>query len=126
MSTPGVEADIAGTAALFADQTRARVLMALADRRALPASVLAAEAGVTAQAASAQLARLTSAGLLDVERSGRHRYYRLASPRAAALRGGRTCYDHLAGRLGVTVTQALIDRGALVPSDGIPDGRRRD
>jgi DNA-binding transcriptional ArsR family regulator len=150
-TAPGGEADIASAAALFADPTRARVLMALGDGRALPASVLAAEAGVTPQAVSAQLARLISAGFLEVERSGRHRYYRLASPkvaaalealaplsvvtpvrslrastRAAALRGARTCYDHLAGRLGVAVTQALIDNGVLIPADGIPDGRRRD
>lgn len=148
--TPGGDLDIASVAALFADATRARVLMALSDRRALPASVLADEAGVTPQAASAQLARLQAAGLLAVERSGRHRYYRLASgqvatvlealaqlapmqpvrslrqsTRAAALRSARTCYDHLAGRLGVQLTQALIDTGALVAADGISDTRRR-
>jgi DNA-binding transcriptional ArsR family regulator len=147
---PGGDADIAGAAALFADPTRARVLIALSDGRALPASVLAAEAGVTPQAASAQLARLQDAGLLAVERSGRHRYYRLAAPqvgavlealaplaavrpvrslrqstRAAALRAARTCYDHLAGRLGVRLTQALIDREVLTPADGIRDTRRR-
>src|ERR1700678_3175690 len=81
----GGEADIASAAALFADPTRARVLMALGDGRALPASVLAAEAGVTPQAASAQLARLQEAGLLAVERSGRHRYYRLDSPQVVAV-----------------------------------------
>jgi DNA-binding transcriptional ArsR family regulator len=149
-NSPGGEADIACAAALFADQTRARMLMALGDGRSLPASVLAAEAGVTPQAASAQLARLQDAGLLAVERSGRHRYYRVAVPqvvtvlealaplaavqpvrslrqatRAAALRAARTCYDHLAGRLGVRVTQALIDRDVLAPADGIPDTRRR-
>ena len=146
----GGETDIASAAALFADPTRARVLTALSDGRALPASVLAAEAGVTPQAASAQLARLQDAGLLAVERSGRHRYYRLDSPqavavlealaplaaaqpvrslrqatRAAALRSARTCYDHLAGRLGVQVTQSLIDLDVLAPADGIPDTRRR-
>lgn len=146
----GGEADIASAAALFADPTRARVLMALGDGRALPASVLAAEAGVTPQAASAQLARLQDAGLLAVERSGRHRYYRLANSqviavlealaplaaaqpirslrqatRAAALRSARTCYDHLAGRLGVQLTQSLIDLEVLVPADGIPGTRRR-
>jgi DNA-binding transcriptional ArsR family regulator len=112
--------------------------------------VLAAEAGITPQAASTQLARLHAAGLVAAEQSGRHRYYRLASghvatvlealaqlaptrpirslresTRAAALRTARTCYDHLAGRLGVQVTQALIDTGALLPADGIPDTRRR-
>ena len=147
---PGGDVDVASVAALFADRTRARVLMALSDGRALPASVLAAEAGVTAQAASAQLSRLQAAGLLAVEQSGRHRYYRLAtgqvtailealaqlapaqpvrslrqSTRAAALRSARACYDHLAGRLGVQLTQALIDHRALAPTDGIPDTRRR-
>jgi DNA-binding transcriptional ArsR family regulator len=148
---PGGDVDIAAVAALFADRTRARVLTALSDGRALPASVLASEAGVTAQAASAQLSRLQAAGLLAVEQSGRHRYYRLAagdqvtailealaqlapaqpvrslrqSTRAAALRSARACYDHLAGRLGVELTQALIDRQALTPTDGISDNRRR-
>jgi len=147
---PGGDLDIATAAGLFAHPTRARVLMALSDGRALPASVLAAEAAVTPQAASAQLSRLTDAGLLTVERSGRHRYYRLAtsqvatvlealaqlapmqpvrslrhSTRAAQLRSARTCYDQLAGRLGVQITQALIDTGALAPSDGITDTRRR-
>ncbi len=150
MNSPGGDADIADAAALFADPTRARVLIALSDGRALPASVLAAEAGVTPQAASAQLARLQEAGLLAAERSGRHRYYRIAAPqavaviealaplaavqpvrslrqatRAAALRAARTCYDHLAGRLGVRLTQALIDRDVLVPADGVRDTRRR-
>ncbi len=147
---PGGDLDIAAAASLFADPTRARVLIALSDGRALPASVLAAEAAVTPQAASAQLSRLTDAGLLTVEHSGRHRYYQLAtdqvatvlealaqlapmqpirslrhSTRAAQLRSARTCYDHLAGRLGVQVTQALIDTGVLVSSDGISDTRRR-
>lgn len=148
--SPGGDPDVASAAALFADPTRARILMALSDGRALPASVLAAEAGVTPQAASSQLGQLTAAGLLTAEKSGRHRYYRLASgrvaavlealaqlapdrpvrslrqsTRAAALRNARTCYDHLAGRLGVQITQALIDRQALTPVDGIPDTRRR-
>jgi DNA-binding transcriptional ArsR family regulator len=148
---PGGDVDIAAVAALFADRTRARVLVALSDGRALPASVLASEAGVTPQAASAQLSRLQAAGLLAVEQSGRHRYYRLAaggqvtailealaqlapaqpirslrqSTRAAALRSARACYDHLAGKLGVQLTQALVDQRALAPTDGIPDTRRR-
>ena len=147
---PGGDVDVASVAALFADRTRARVLMALSDGRALPASVLATEAGVSPQAASAQLSRLQAAGLLAVERSGRHRYYRLAngqvtailealaqlapqqpvrslrqSTRAAALRSARACYDHLAGKLGVQLTQALIDHRALAPTDGLPDTRRR-
>jgi DNA-binding transcriptional ArsR family regulator len=147
---PGGDPDVASVAALFAEPTRARILMALGDGRSLPASVLAAEANVTPQAASAQLTRLKVGGLLTVEQSGRHRYYRLASAhvatvlealaqlapmqpirslrqstRAAALRSARTCYDHLAGQLGVQITQALIDRDVLTPTDGIPDTRRR-
>jgi DNA-binding transcriptional ArsR family regulator len=147
---PGGDVDVASVAALFAEPTRARILIALVDGRSLPASVLAAEAGVTPQAASTQLARLHVEGLLAVERSGRHRYYRLASrhvaavlealaqlapvqpvrslrqsTRAGALRQARTCYDHLAGQLGVRLTQALIDVGALTPADGVPDNRRR-
>ncbi|QIS21168.1 ArsR/SmtB family transcription factor [Nocardia terpenica] len=138
-------ADIAAVGALLADATRARVVTSLADGRALPASVLAAEAGVAASTASEHLSRLVDGGLLTVERSGRHRYYRLAnervgaaiealaalaptrpvrslreSTRAAALRRARSCYDHLAGRLGVAVTEALLTHEALVRTDGIP------
>jgi DNA-binding transcriptional ArsR family regulator len=146
----GGDVDIAAVATLFADRTRASILSALADGRALAASVLADEAGVSAPAASAQLGKLTRAGLIEVEVSGRHRYYSLASDhvatvieamsalapprpvrslregtRAAALRRARTCYDHLAGRYGCAVTQALVDRGVLVTGDGIDDTRRR-
>jgi DNA-binding transcriptional ArsR family regulator len=141
------DADIARTAALFADPARVRVLLALADGRALAASVLAAEARLSAPGVSAHLAKLRDAGLVVAEKSGRHRFYRLAGPdtaelmetlarfspsqpvsslregtRAEALRTARTCYDHLAGRLGVAVTSALLDRGAL---SGAPDTRRR-
>ncbi|MCX4091855.1 ArsR/SmtB family transcription factor [Nocardia sp. alder85J] len=142
--SPHGYADIAAVGSLLADPTRARVLAALADGRALPASVLAAEAGVAASTASEHLTRLVGGGLLVVERSGRHRYYRLASAevgtvieamavlapvlpvrslrestRAAALRHARSCYDHLAGRLGVAVTAALLARQALVRVDGL-------
>jgi DNA-binding transcriptional ArsR family regulator len=145
------DADIASTAALFADPARVRVLMALADGRALAASVLANEAGLSAQGTSAHLAKLRQAELVAVERSGRHRFYRLAGPhvgevletlarispsqpvtslktgtRAQALRFARTCYDHLAGRLGVAVTAALLERGALAATDGVPTTARRE
>ncbi|MBB5158243.1 ArsR/SmtB family transcription factor [Saccharopolyspora phatthalungensis] len=144
------DSDIAPVAALFAEPGRANVLQALADGRALPASVLAGEAGLSASAASAHLAKLRDGGLIEVERSGRHRYYRIADnrvaavlealaaiaparpvrslrqgTRAAAVREARSCYDHLAGRLGVAVTAALLDHGALAAADGIPDTRRR-
>jgi len=133
----GGDADISIPAALFGDPSRARVLLALSDGRALPASVLAAEAGVTASTVSEHLAKLCEAGMLNVERHGRHRYYRVASAqvvhalealaqiapqapirslrqhtRARALRQSRLCYDHVAGRLGVALMRALIDSGA--------------
>lgn len=144
------DADIAPIAALFADASRTRVLMALADGRALPASLLAAEAGLSPQGVSAHLAKLRAAGLIDMEKSGRNRYYRLSGPavadvleamarlaparpvrslregtRARALRAARTCYDHLAGRLGTALTQGLLDRGALVTTDGDATTGRR-
>lgn len=141
--------DVAAAATLLADASRARIVMALADGRSLPASVLAAEAGVSTSTTSAHLARLVDGGMLTAERSGRHRYYRLAndqvaaavealaaaapaqpvrslreSTRAAAVRRARTCYDHLAGQLGVAITEALIERGALERNDGLSDARR--
>ena len=137
------DADIAAVAGLIGDRTRARVLLALGDGRALAASVLAHEAGVSASTISGHLGKLLDAGLLSVESHGRHRYYRLAGPqvaqvleslaelsppspvtslrqgtRAGALRAGRYCYDHLAGRLGVDIMRSLLDRGVLTGGDG--------
>jgi DNA-binding transcriptional ArsR family regulator len=138
------DADISVIGALLADRTRCQVLLALLDGRALPASVLADEAGVAPSTASGHLARLTDAGLLTAERYGRHRYYRLAGPevaavietlarlapsrpvrslregsRAARLRAARSCYDHLAGRLGVQVMATILERGYLAGGDGL-------
>ncbi len=137
------DADIAAVASLLADPARCKVLLALDDGRALPASVLADEAGISRPTASSHLRKLTDAGLLSVETHGRHRYYRLAGPevgdllehlvrvapsrpvrslregtRAARLRSARTCYDHLAGRLGVQIMGSLLDREVLVGGDG--------
>jgi DNA-binding transcriptional ArsR family regulator len=137
-----MEANIASPAALIGDPSRAAMLQALMDGRAQPAGALAWAAGLTAQAASNHLAKLVEGGLLRVEREGRHRYYRLAnaevahalealavlaapvrsleqprSPQARALREGRCCYGHLAGRLGIAVTDALVARGFLRPAD---------
>lgn len=138
------DADIAAVGALVADPGRCRMLMALGDGRALPASRLAAEAGVSAPTASNHLRKLTAAGFLTVRTSGRHRYYTLAGPavgrliealeelapaapirslrqgtRAKALRDARTCYDHLAGRLGVGLMSSLVSRGHLDGGDGL-------
>ena len=122
---------LARLAALFADETRAACLLALLDGRAWTAS---------------ELARLVAGGLLAEERQGRHRYVRLADARVAqlledlaaqvspgtavrprtlressagsAMARGRTCYDHLAGRLGIAVTDALTARGLLEQETG--------
>lgn len=137
------ETDIANVAAAIGDPSRTRVLMALADGRALPASALAAEAGVSNSTISAHLARLREAKLLTVERDGRHHYYRLASldvaaalehlagiarplpvrslrqdTRARALLRARLCYDHLAGRLGVELMSGLVAVGVLGTDGG--------
>ena len=128
----------AQVASLAGDPARAGMLHALMDGRALTASELAHVAHITPQTASGHLARMTAVGLLRVEKQGRHRYHRLASPavaqmiesimqvasgleparpslsvgpKDAALRAARTCYDHLAGRLGVALADALVARG---------------
>ena len=156
LSPPGVsggDANIAVIGALVADPGRCQILLALDDGRALPASRLAAEAGVSPATASSHLGKLVDGGLLAVEAHGRYRYYRLAGPavgdliealqrlapvapvrslrqgtRAQALREARTCYDHLAGRVGVEVMRAMLERGYLTGSDGSydPAGAERD
>ncbi|WP_436756663.1 ArsR/SmtB family transcription factor [Streptosporangium sp. V21-05] len=79
----GGDTDIAVIGALVADPGRCRIPLALDDGRALPATRLAAEAGVSPATAGSHLSKLTQAGLLAVEARGRHRYYRLAGPAAA-------------------------------------------
>jgi DNA-binding transcriptional ArsR family regulator len=136
------EVDISAAAALVADPSRAAVLMELTDGRALPPSELAEVARVSRSTMSEHLAKLQKAGFLAVERGGRNRYYRLAGPevatavealaalaprsevqglrqanRAGALGAARTCYGHLAGELGVGITDALVGRG-LVEREG--------
>jgi DNA-binding transcriptional ArsR family regulator len=137
------DADLAQVAALIGDPARARVLAALGDGRELAASVLADEARVAPSTASVHLAKLVDGGLVVAERHGRHRYFRLAGPdvaralealariapqapvrslregtRAHAVRAARTCYDHLAGRLGVALMAGLVDHGVLTGGDG--------
>ena len=139
--------DIAHTAALVGDPGRANMLALLMDGRAHTATELAQAAGVTRATASGHLAKLEAGRLVSVARQGRHRYFRLASAAVAAmleglmvvaaaeapaalratprvpanLREARSCYDHIAGRLGVAIADGLTRRGALVV-DG--DGAR--
>lgn len=134
---------IAGVAALIADPARANMLSALMAGIALTAGELAQAGGVTPQTASGHLARLVDAEIVTVEKQGRHRYYRLVSseiaeamellsvaatagphryhrpgPKDEALRQARTCYDHLAGRLGIALSDAMQAAGYVEIADG--------
>jgi DNA-binding transcriptional ArsR family regulator len=123
-------------AALLAEPTRAAILVSLLDGCARTASELAACAEVSPQVASNHLSKLLNGKLLELEVQGRHRYYRLASPEVARaleslaairqpsnhqvvskvpleLQFARTCYDHLAGRLGVAITEGLLEQKYL-------------
>ena len=142
------EPDLAGLAALIGDPARARILTALMSGTALTATELALEAGVAPSTASAHLAKLTGARIVEMEKQGRHRYFRLADadiaevleeltglaaqlprkrpgPADPALRHARVCYDHLAGERGVWLLDTLRTRNVLTGRDGCsvsPDG----
>jgi DNA-binding transcriptional ArsR family regulator len=132
--------DITSVTALLGEPARATILLALLSGEALPASELARRCRLTPQTISSHLAKLTQGTLVSVSPQGRHRYYRLARPEIAemleaiqrvaprqpvrslrqsdetkALCHARTCYDHLAGKLGVAVTRSLLDRELLRP-----------
>jgi len=132
---------LAGVARLLGEDSRAAMCTAMLDGRAWTVSELAAEAGVGKAAASEHVSRLVGAGLVRTDVCGRNKYVRLAGPHVAEalellgslacdlpptslsevrsrrrLALARTCYDHLAGRLGVAVTDALVGRGLLRPS----------
>src|SRR5512139_1099439 len=133
------------TAKLLADDTRAAICLALLDGRVWTAGELARLAGVAPSTVTAHLSMLVEGGLLAEERQGRHRYVRLAGPHVAellehlagfvpppptpvtslrshrvdqAMAFARTCYDHLAGRLAVAITDVLVQRGRLT-GDGL-------
>lgn len=138
---PGIEngqPDFIALAELLGEQSRAAILLELLSGRSLPAGELARIARVKPQTASSHLNKLTEGGLLTAERSGRHRYYRLAnrevarlietmnviapakpvsslkqSQEAISLRYARTCYDHLAGKIGVALSDRLLILGLL-------------
>jgi DNA-binding transcriptional ArsR family regulator len=144
--------DIAMIAALVGDPARCNMLTALMSGRALTASELAQEAGVTPQTASSHLAKLESGLLITPQKQGRHRYYRIAGPEVAAaleslmvlatragvrvrtgpkdpaLRRARVCYDHLAGSFGVRMLDAMTERKFIRQHKGTialtPDGER--
>ncbi|RSM85828.1 transcriptional regulator [Kibdelosporangium aridum] len=138
-------ADLAKLAALLADETRAEFCLALLDGRAWTGRELARHAGVAASTTTEHLNRLVASGLLTERRQGRHRYVQLSGPHvaellenllayvqpasdgpktlrsattSAALARGRTCYDHLAGKLGVAITDAMVDNGLLDQDTG--------
>jgi len=133
---------IATVAALIGEPARAAILCALLGGDERSAGELAMQAGVAANAASAHLAKLVDGSLLTCRTVGRQRLFRLAGPNVARavealaavappakivtlsqwrvagdLRTARSCYDHLAGQLGVAVTEALVARGAIALDD---------
>jgi DNA-binding transcriptional ArsR family regulator len=147
MSVPArlYDNDIAPAAALLAEPTRAAILNALLSGRPLAAGELARTAGVGAATASFHLGKLLDGGLVAVTSRGRHRYYELAgyevaaaieaiglispgvparslrqSREAVALAEARTCYDHLAGRVGVDLLAALLHDELLEPAGTSP------
>ena len=127
---------IASAAALLADPSRAAMVLALMDGRSRTAKKLALDAGVTPQCASSHLRKLLDSRLLLCEARGRSKHFRLAGPDVAQavealsgitthrlpaaaheLRFARCCYDHLAGRLGVAVTERLLCPGNTILQD---------
>ena len=139
---PG-DANVAAVAGVLADPTRAGILMALLDGRALPAGDLARLVRVSASTASHHLNKLVEQQLLQVEQQGRHRYFCLASPAIAqileelaalapptpvrslreaeagqAVRVARMCYNHFAGQFGVALSRALVEKEILRTVEG--------
>jgi DNA-binding transcriptional ArsR family regulator len=134
------DADLASIGRMLGDEHRTRVLRALMGGEELPAGELAARAGASSSLTSAHLSKLLQAGLVSATKHGRQRRYTLANPQIAhaieallaiapprtaqglresnrgeAIRRARTCYDHLAGRLGVALTDALEQQHAIAP-----------
>jgi DNA-binding transcriptional ArsR family regulator len=137
--------DIAGVAALIGDPARANILTALMAGKALTATELASEAGVTPQTTSGHLAKLQHNGLVVQRKQGRHRYFALAGndvaqvleglmglaarsghlrtrpgPKDVALRRARVCYNHLAGETGTQLYDALVDAKHIDMASGTP------
>ena len=138
--------NIAHVAALIGDPARANMLTALMSGKALTATELAHEAGITAQTASSHLGKLEASGLVIPSKQGRHKYYTLTSsdiatvleglmglaavtghlrtrtgPKDKALRKARVCYNHLAGDMGTRMYDSLVDQGFLDNGGEHPD-----
>jgi DNA-binding transcriptional ArsR family regulator len=136
------DARMAEVAALIGDPARANILAALMGGQALTAGELVHAARVSPQTTSGHLAKLADGRLIACAKQGRHRYYRIATPRVAemlegimavvadapprhrppskldeAMRQARTCYDHFAGKLGVGLADALRAHGYVVLTD---------
>lgn len=135
--------EIAVIGALIGDPSRANILTALLDGRAWTASELAVSAGVSMPTTSGHLRKLVDGNLLVTEKQGRHRYFRLTNhkvaealealaglaaelpqrrpkrsgPRDLSMRTARTCYDHLAGRLGVGLMEGLVRKAYLIENE---------
>lgn len=129
--------ELSRIAKLLASSSRAAMLLAMADGRSLPSSELAFRAGISNQTASEHLALMKKMGIVSIEPCGRHRYYRIVSRqvmetledllatscssvrigersdivRVTPLREARMCYDHLAGRMGVSIAEAFLKKG---------------
>lgn len=137
-----LENDFSEIASLLGDKSRAIMLWNLLDGRAYTVTELADCSGVSLQSASNHLAKLLQKNILTVEKQGRHRYYRFSSPevaqviesmasllslqkdykkvkklKATAFTYARTCYKHLAGEVGVKITEALISQEIIAPLD---------
>ena len=135
--------NIAKIGALLGDNTRAQMLSTLMHGKALTASELARNAGVTAQTATSHLSKLENGGLLTVRKQGRHKYFALANeqvaalleslmgmtaadepiriltgPRDAAMRDARVCYNHLAGNKGIQIYDSLLSQRILRETGG--------
>jgi DNA-binding transcriptional ArsR family regulator len=131
---------MAEVASLVGEPARAAMLQAMMDGRALTAGELAGTANITPQTASAHLNQLCASGLVSVVQQGRYRYHRLATPQVAqmleslmlvaagtltprtgprdvSLRTARTCYDHIAGQLGVGIADAMKQQGLVEIDD---------
>ncbi len=130
---------VEGLAALLASPPRRRMLEVLLDGHPRSATELAIISGVAFNTASTHLGRLVESGFVSFERDGRHRFYRISEPQISdvietmyeslpglskpparpltEIEAARTCYDHLAGRLGSSLTCAMISRGYLAPHE---------